>query len=34
VITVALDEKGEKIVFKHSPLVPAEPAPAGATPAP
>jgi len=32
VITVLLDEKGENIVFKHSPSVPAEPLPAGATP--
>ena len=32
-ITVALDEKGEGIVFKHSPLA-TEPQPAGATPAP
>ena len=34
VITVALDEKGENVVFKHSPIVPAEPIQAGATPAP
>jgi len=33
VITVMLDEKGENIVFKHSPVVPAEPIPAGAPPA-
>jgi ATP-dependent Clp protease ATP-binding subunit ClpC len=33
VITVALDEKGENIVFKHDPAVPAEPIQAGATPA-
>ena len=32
-ITVALDEKGENVVFKHSPLVPEE-LQAGATPAP
>ena len=34
VITVVLDEKGEKVVFKHSPAAAPEPAPAGAPPAP